>query len=315
MWRLTRELVGLGHEVTVFACAGSEVDGELVTTMPGPYARSGSPEDWQLCEWMNLCRAVEESGRFDVLHSHAYLWGLPLEPLARAPMVHTMHVWPYADAATLWRRRPATVVTALSHCQWDEFPDLTPHTVVGNGVDVGDFTFRSDPDDYLCWLGRFVPGKGPLEAIRVARTLGRRLVLAGPVNAYFLEKVRPHVDGDQVAYAGELTAPEREKLLGGAAALLYPPLAPEPFGLVLPEAMMCGTPVAASRVGAVAEIVDEGITGVTAGSLHELPGAVEHALALSRAGVRATAERRFSARRMAVDYLAAYRDAVSQHRS
>src|ERR1039457_445842 len=87
VWLLTRHLKQMGHEVTVFGIAGSEPEGELVETLPGPYAESGSPDDWQLCEWINLCRAIEQSGRFDILHSHAYLWGLPLEPLARAPMV------------------------------------------------------------------------------------------------------------------------------------------------------------------------------------------------------------------------------------
>src|SRR5262249_13465613 len=101
VWLLSRELTRLGHAVTVFAAAGSEVYGELVVTLPGPYGTDGSPDDWQLCEWMNLCRAVEESGRFDVLHSHAYLWGLPLERLARSPMVHTFHLGPYENEAAL----------------------------------------------------------------------------------------------------------------------------------------------------------------------------------------------------------------------
>src|SRR4051812_19721854 len=94
VWLLTRELIRLGHEVTVFAAAGSEVEGSLVTPLPGPYGNGGSPDDWQLCEWINLTRAVERSGRFDVLHCHAYLWGLPLQALSRAAMVHTLHVSP-----------------------------------------------------------------------------------------------------------------------------------------------------------------------------------------------------------------------------
>src|SRR5262245_46123619 len=89
VWLLTRELTHLGHEVAVFAAAGSEVEGELVATLPGPYGTNGSPDDWQLCEWINLCRAMAESERFDLLHSHAYLWGLPLQALSRAPMLHT----------------------------------------------------------------------------------------------------------------------------------------------------------------------------------------------------------------------------------
>src|SRR5260370_34415940 len=101
VWLLGRELTRLGHEVTTFAAAGSEAYGELVATLPGPYGTAGAPDDWQLCEWVNLCRAVEQSGRFDVLHSHAYLWGLPLSRLARAPMVHTLHIIAYEEEARL----------------------------------------------------------------------------------------------------------------------------------------------------------------------------------------------------------------------
>src|SRR5438046_999778 len=90
LWQLTRELARLGHAVTVFGVAGSEVDGEVVATQPAPYGEKDALDDWHLCEWVNLCEAVKQSGRFDVLHSHAYLWGVPLETFSRAPMVHTM---------------------------------------------------------------------------------------------------------------------------------------------------------------------------------------------------------------------------------
>src|SRR5207244_12043713 len=92
IWLLTRELVRLGHEVTVFGCAGSECDGKVVATMPGPYGAKGTLDDWQLCEWVNLGRAVERSDEFDILHTHAYLWGLPLQSLSRCDMVHTLHI-------------------------------------------------------------------------------------------------------------------------------------------------------------------------------------------------------------------------------
>src|SRR5437879_5843625 len=111
VWLLTRELTRMGHEVTVFAAAGSETCGELVAALPGPYGTGGSPDDWQLCKWINLCRAVEQSGRFDVLHSHVYLWGLPLQVLARAPMLHTLHVCPYEEEARLRRLVPDAAVT------------------------------------------------------------------------------------------------------------------------------------------------------------------------------------------------------------
>jgi glycosyltransferase involved in cell wall biosynthesis len=306
VWLLSRELTALGHEVTVFACAGSEPCGELVATLPGPYATAGSPDDWKLCEWLNLCRAVEQAGRFDVLHSHAYLWGLPLQRLSRAPLVHTLHVWPYENEARLWSLVPEARVTAISAYQWSAFPALRPAAVIHHGVDPGQFTPGLEPDDYVCYLGRFTPGKGPLEAVTAARALGVRLLLAGPEGDYFRQDVAPHVDGRHVEYVGYVTGRERNELLRRARALLYPVREPEPFGLVQVEAMMCGTPVVALRRGAVPEIIDEGVTGYTAASPEEFVRQVPRGFVLDRRRVRARAEERFSARRMAREYSAFY---------
>jgi glycosyltransferase involved in cell wall biosynthesis len=308
VWLLTRELVRMGHDVTVFAAAGSEVCGELVATLPGPYATAGSPDDWQLCEWINLCRAVEQSGRFDILHSHAYLWGLPLEPLSRAPMVHTLHVLPdpEEDAARLRAMVSGACVTAISHYQWSAFPEFPPAPVIYHGVDASQFTFQPQPEDYVCFLGRFTAEKGPLQAIAAARVLGVRLLLAGPHNDYYRQHLEPHVDGRSAEYVGPVSGAERDRLLGGARALLYPLTHPEPFGLVLAEAMMCGTPVVAIRLGAVPEIVDEGITGYCADSAEEFARQVFPSFALDRSRIRERAEARFSAERMAGEYARLY---------
>jgi glycosyltransferase involved in cell wall biosynthesis len=309
VWLLTRELVRLGHEVTVFATTGSEADGELVATLPGPYGADGAPDDWHACEWINLCRAVERSAEFDVLHSHAYLWGLPLAPLARAPLVHTLHTWPFANEARLRATAPHACVTAVSHAQWRDFPDVGTSPVVHHAVDADQFTPRLTSGDYLCFLGRMIPGKGPTEAVATARALGMRLLLAGPPNDYYRAHVAPLVDGRDVEYVGPVVGVERDLLLGGACALLYPNLLPEPFGLVLAEAMLCGTPVAATRIGAVPEVVDEGVTGCLADDAASLPRAVQGAIALDRARVRAHAAARFDARRMGAEYVRVYQQA------
>jgi glycosyltransferase involved in cell wall biosynthesis len=306
VWLLTRELAELGHEVTVFAAAGSETCGELVTTLPGPYGTAGSPNDWQLCEWINLARAVAESGRFDVLHSHAYLWGLPLQALCRAPLVHTLHVSAYEEEARLCTLFPTARITAISHYQWSSFPEFRPAVVIPHGVDPAQFSFRAEPEDYLCYLGRFIPGKGPLRAVAIARALGLRLLIAGPPNSYFRENIQPRVDGRSVVYAGQVNATERDKLLGGARALLYPLEAPEPFGLVMVEAMMCGTPVAAVGLGAVPEVIDEGVTGYYGQDVEQLIARLPQVLELDRSAVRRRAEQRFSGRRMAEQYAELY---------
>jgi glycosyltransferase involved in cell wall biosynthesis len=313
VWLLSRELAGLGHEVTVFAAAGSEVSAgcELVENSPGTYGSQGAPSDWHTCEWMHLCRAVEQSRRFDVIHSHNYLWGVPLTRLAAAPMVHTLHIMPSEDEATLLRMYPDACVTAISQSQWQEFADVAPRDVIHHGLATEQFTFRETPEDYVCYLGRFTPGKGPVAAIEAARRLGMRLRMAGPADDYFRAAVAPHVDGVNVSHVGTVAGPGRDALLGGARALLYPVAEGEPFGLVIAEAMMCGTPVAAMRRGAVTELIEEGVTGYTADTPEAFADAVRKCMSLDRGRVRERAEARFSSRRMALGYLDVYERLVA----
>jgi glycosyltransferase involved in cell wall biosynthesis len=310
VWLLSQELLRLGHEVTVFGAAGSEVSGELVATLPGPYGSGGSPGDWHICEWINLCRAVEQSERFDVLHSHAYLWGVPLQVLSKAPLVHTAHILPGEDLVDLWQMAPDACVTAISQFQWKDVTQLKPRATIFHGVDPDQFSFCPDPEDYVCYLGRFMPEKGPLEAIAAARALGLRILLAGPQNPYFDQHIKPLVDGRSVEYVGFVTGRQRERLLGRARALLYPLQYPEPFGLVIIEAMMCGTPVMARRLGAVPELVDEGITGACATSAEEFRQLLPQVFLLDRHQVRQWALTRFTAQRMAQENALLYQQLV-----
>jgi glycosyltransferase involved in cell wall biosynthesis len=306
VWLLTRELSRLGHEVTVFGAGGSKVDGQFVETLPGQYGEPNSFDDWQLCEWVNLSRAVEQSGRFDVMHSHAYLWGLPLTSFSKSPMVHTLHIVPDDTTAHLWSMYPDGLVTGISRHQWSAYPALRPTAIVPHGLDISQFKFQEKPSDYVCYLGRFTSGKGPKHAIAAARALGLRLLLAGPSDPYFREHVQPLVDGKNVEYIGPVSGVERNKLLGGANALLYPIQYPEAFGLVLVEAMLCGTPIAAINLGAVPEIVEPGVSGFLASSTDEFANIIPKCFELDRKKVRQSAEHRFSAERMARDYVRVY---------
>ena len=310
VWLLSDQLARLGHEVTVFGTADSEVSCKLVGTQPGSYGAPGAMDDWELCEWVNLCAAVERSRDFDVIHTHAYLWGLPLQPVSQAPLVHTLHIVPDLNAAMLWRRWPNACVTAISRHQWHGCPDLKPVAVLPHAVDQQAFPYCGTPDDYLLFMGRFVSGKGPLHAIRIARDIGMRLVLAGPENAYFREHVRPLVDEQWVHYAGFVEGEAKARLLGRARALLYPIQYPESFGLVLVEAMLTGTPVAAVSMGAVPEVVKDGVTGALAPDLDGMNEATRRALALNRHAVRQVAGTQFSLAGMTERYLEVYRRAT-----
>jgi glycosyltransferase involved in cell wall biosynthesis len=312
VWLLSRELARLGHEVTVFGCGGSEVDESsgvrFVETLPSSYGDGGAPDDWTMCEWINLSRALSQSDEFDIVHSHVYMWGLTMQGLSAAPMVNTLHILPYDDDAQVWRLHPDARVTGISTYQWQAYPDLQPLATIPHGVAVEQFDFREDCEDYLLYLGRFIENKGPLDAIELAQHMGCRLVLAGPRSDYFDHHIARLVDGRRIVYAGAVDSMQRSSLLGGAMALIYPLREPEPFGLVQVEAMLCGTPVVAPRLGAVPEIIEDGITGFMSepADLTSLADATKRAFRLDRSRIRETAKRRFSAARMAEDYLALY---------
>ncbi len=314
-WLLAREFTRRGHDVTTFGCAGGECEGTFVETLPGSYGENGSPDDWNACEWVNVCKAIERSADFDVVHSHAYLWGAAMTRVSRAPVLNTLHVMPYDDEATLWRLFPDANVSGISAFQWAALEGLEPCKIVPHGVDPDLFEVRDSPDDYVVYLGRFIANKGPVLAIEAARRAGVRIKLAGPRSDYFDSDVAPLVDGDHVQYVGPVDVAGRSMLLGGARALIYPLVEPEPFGLVQVEAMMCGTPVVATGIGAVPEIVDDGKTGYavqpSSSVADELAARISTINRLDRRAIADAARCRFSSLEMAEAYVRIYRQLIN----
>jgi glycosyltransferase involved in cell wall biosynthesis len=286
--------------VTLFATGTSRTSATLHATLARGYGEDLSAWPWELCELLNLSAALERSSEFDVIHYQAMSWpiSLPLTRLVSVPVVPTVHHAPSPDEIALWKRYPEAPFVAISHEQASLLAGLNVIATIHHAVDTDAFTFSGTARDYLLFLGRFTEGKGVLQAIEVARRTSRRLILAAPENDYYRTAVAPHVDGAQITYAGEVGHAGKIALLGGAQALLYPVQAGEPFGLVLAEAMACGTPVAALDRGAVREIVEHGITGGIFSSLDELVAGLPAVLALDRASVRARAVARFGLTRM-----------------
>jgi glycosyltransferase involved in cell wall biosynthesis len=260
---------------------------------------------------MHMASVFERASEFDVIHSHAYHYALPFSRFAQSAVLHTHHILPNPDVVRAYARYPEAHVAAISDYQRQSFWPVQTVAVVHHGLNTEWFPFGARRGDYLAFLGRMLPDKGPLEAIGIAREVGMRLVLAGPdEDDYFRDAVAPQVDNRWVEYIGPVDRRSRGELLSKAAALVYPITEPEPFGLVMVEAMLCGTPVAAMRLGAVAEIVDEGITGLTAESVPELAARIDATLALDRHRVRSTALERFNHVRMTGDYLNVYRQLI-----
>jgi glycosyltransferase involved in cell wall biosynthesis len=313
---LTEGLVARGHRVTLFATGTSRTSAELHATLARGYGEDLSAWPWELCELLNLSAALERASDFDVIHYQAMSWpmSLPLTRLVSVPLVQTVHHAPSRDEISLWARYPEAPFVAISHEQASLLAGLNVIATIHHGVDTDAFTFSGTPRDYLLYLGRFTEGKGVLQAIEVARRTSRRLILAAPENDYYRTAVAPYVDGTQITYAGEVGHAEKVALLSGAQALLYPVQAGEPFGLVLAEAMACGTPVAALDRGAVREIVEHGITGGVFSSVDELVAGLPAVLALNRASVRARAVARFGLTRMIDAYEEMYARLVAGQR-
>ena len=315
---LTEGLVANGHDVTLFATGDSTTAAKLHATYSRGYWHDLTMWPWELYEMLNIAAAVERADQFDIIHYQAqyYPMSLAFARLSPVPIVQTLHHAPSASEVKLWQRYPEAPFIAISQEQARLLTGLNLVGVVLHSVDTDRFAFCADPDDYLLFLGRFTEGKGVLQAIEVARQVGMRLVLAAAEERYFHEHVAAHVDGRQIVYVGEADFDAKVRLYGGARALLYPVQAGEPFGLVLAEAMACGTPVAALDRGAVREIVDDGITGGVFHTAAAMADGLDRVLRLDRHRIRQHAVARFGVDRMVAEYLATYRRILngSSHR-
>lgn len=309
---LTEGLVARGHAVTLFATGDSTTTATLHATWTRGYRDDLELWTWELCELMNVAAAVERAGAFDLIHcqSEYFPMSLAFSRLVATPIVHTVHYAPSPEEVALWRRYPDAPFVAISAEQARRLDGLRVVGTVHHAVDTDAFVFTATPADYLLFLGRFTEGKGVREAIDIAHRTGLRLVLAAEANDYYREVVAPLVDGTRVVYAGELHGDDKVRLLGGARALLYPLQKAEPFGLVLAEAMACGTPVAAIGLGAVGEIVDDGVSGGVFASVEAIADGLPRILALDRAGVRRSAVARFGLARMVDAYVDVYRTVI-----
>ncbi|MBI4119247.1 MAG: glycosyltransferase family 4 protein [Parcubacteria group bacterium] len=317
-------LVKKGHDVTLFAAPGSKTAAELISVYPKPLIEADilwSNPIWNL---RNLSIAFEMANRgdFDIVHAHLDLWTLFFQNLSGVPTLNTMHNPLYrtnADAAKNDRLRlfseeaKRTNIVFISESAKKQamvsFPERNARTIY-NGVDISHFRLNPKGGDHFIWIARVNKHKGIENAIAAAEKTGTKLVLAGRVDPtqteYFEKTIKPHLN-ERIKYVGELTEDQLPDFYGNAKALLYPIEWEEPFGLVVAEAMACGTPVIAYRRGSMPELIEDGKTGfVVESDINKLTEAMNKIEKINRAYVREYTEKHFSKERMVDDYERAY---------
>ncbi|MBY0227559.1 MAG: glycosyltransferase [Hyphomicrobium sp.] len=314
---LARGLTARGHDVTLFAHPESASAGRLV---PWPGSSSRSPAD-TLRNSATLARLVA-SERFDVVHSFSRIAYLaPILPLNIPKiMSYQREVSPRTVGWGFALSRGTLHFSAISLWMMRSVEQIGRWTLIPNGVSVERYNFRAEvaPDAPLVFLGRIEEIKGPHLAIEIARRTGRRLVIAGNIpdekRSWVEAHVLSQVDGDMVRHVGPVDDEQKNALLGKAAALLMPVLWEEPFGIVMAEAMACGTPVLGFRRGAVPEVIEDGVTGIVADDVDGLASAVNRVAGLDRVACRARAERLYSDTAIVTAYEALYSNAIAARR-
>jgi glycosyltransferase involved in cell wall biosynthesis len=302
-------LVRQGIDVTLFAT----LDSVTTATLDGVCARGYADDptvDGRVWEALHVAHALARSAEFDVVHNHLDWLPLAFADQCRAPLLTTVHGFSGPGILPAYERARSAYVSISDS---DRVAGLDYVATVHHGVDLAGLPFSPAGGPGLVTFGRIHPDKGVHTAIEIARRAGRPLTICGIVQdeAYFAERVVPHIDGERVVFLGPVGPERRAEVLGAAAALLHPIDFDEPFGLSVVESMVCGTPVVAYRRGSMPEVIDEGVTGFVVDTVDQAVAAVGRLTDVDRVGCHTRARERFGADRMVADYLRVYRDLVA----
>jgi glycosyltransferase involved in cell wall biosynthesis len=310
---LTEELVELGHEVTLFASGDSVTSAELEPMWPTALRLDGSvrdPNALHMSMIEHVCRRAKE---FDLLHFHLDYYPFSVMSRQSTPFLTTLHGrLDLPEHHPVFSTFSTIPIVSISNAQRRPVPNAHWVGTVNHGMPKDLLRPVAAEPSYLAFLGRISPEKRVDRAIHIAERCGLPLKIAAKVDVvdhdYFEETIRPLLAKPHVEFLGEISDAQKSDFLSRAVALIVPIDWPEPFGLVMIEAMACGTPVIAFNRGAAPEVIEDGVTGFVVEDETSAVGALRHVLRLSRAGVRQRFEERFTARRMAKDYLELYRN-------
>jgi glycosyltransferase involved in cell wall biosynthesis len=312
--RLTDGLVRQGHDVTLFATADSQTLANLVPGAPSSLRVAGvTPNEYQVYDLMQMNRLIEQSDQFDIIHFHVDAIALPFANTLKVPCVHTVHGILNPLVEKLFAQSKHQNFVSISNSQRRTDLGLNYVGTVYNGIDPDTYVFHPQPSDppYLAFLGRMSPEKGPHLAIEIAKRTGWHLKMAGKVDRadkeFFAAEVEPLIDGEQIVYLGEANHAQKSDVMGNAVATLCPLTWREPFGLVMTESMVCGTPVIAIALGSAPELILHGKTGFLCKDVDECVAAIDRIGEIDRQTCHDHVVQNFSAETMVKGYEAVYR--------
>ncbi|MBD2387532.1 glycosyltransferase family 4 protein [Cylindrospermum sp. FACHB-282] len=315
---LTDELVRRGHEVTLFASGDSLTLAKLVSVHPRALRLDPTVKDCGIYESLQLATVYEQAEEFDLIHSHMGHGALSYTNLVSTPTVHTLHGIFTPDNEKMFKFAKKQPYINISQAQREPKLGLNYVATVYNGIDVNSYEFHAQPEDppYLAFLGRISPEKGTHLAIAVAKETGWQLKIAGKIDLvdkeYFEQEIKPHIDGEQIQYLGEANHAQKNALMGGAVATLFPITWREPFGLVMVESMASGTPVIAMKLGSAEEVIAHGKVGFLCNNIQEFISAIDKIPELDRYDCREYVENHFSVQQMTDGYEAVYQQILAE---
>ncbi len=316
---LTDQLVEAGHDVTLFASGDSVTRAKLVPCVPRALRLEGTCLDPVAHHLVMMEEVARRADDFDLVHFHDGYLHFPLMRRLGLPRITTVHGrLDVPELQKIHRTFPDEPLVSISDAQRTPLPSIGWQGTVHHGLPPDLYSFHPSPGRYLAFLGRISPEKGPDRAIEIARRVGMPLKIAAKVDKvdeqYFASRIEPLLHDPLIEFIGEIDEVQKDRFLGEAAVVLFPVDWPEPFGLVMIEAMACGTPVVAFARGSVREVMRDGVSGFVVETVDEAVGAVRRALELPREGCRTYFDGHFTVARMADDYLRIYEQAIFRQR-
>ena len=308
---LTEELVSRGYNVTLFATGNSETSGKLHSVCAQGYEEDHSiiPKVWECLHISELFIHAED---FDIIHNNFDYLPLTYTSFISTPVVTTIHGFSSPGILPVYKKYN-NKVSYISISDADRSPELDYIKTIHHGIDLTQFDFQPDPDDYLLFFGRIHPDKGAKESIEIARACNKKLIIAGIIQdkAYYKQYIEPSLDGKNVDFIGSAGPVQRNQLLGKATALLHPINFEEPFGLSVIESMACGTPVIAFNRGSMPELIENGKNGFLVYTVDEAKEAVGQIKTIDRKYCRTYIEQNFTVNQMAQKYIQVYETILS----